>query len=76
MYRTGRTHVLQMACRNDMRNIYSITVCELDTHVFEFFISIVKSDGNDNEPGSLNAMKSSINRYLKDNEYQYTLRDK
>ena len=65
-----------MACRNDMRNIYSITVYELDTHVFEFSISIVKCDGNDNEPGSLNAMKSSINRYLKDNEYQYTLRDK
>jgi len=45
-----------------MRNIYNITVCELDTLLFDFFISIVNSDGSDNELGSLNTMKSSIDR--------------
>jgi len=36
-----------LVSRNDMRNIYNITVCELDMLLFDFFISIVNSDGSD-----------------------------
>ena len=62
--------------RNERRRIYEIQAEELDLHLSEFFIRVRKSDETEYEPGSLQAMKSSFDRELKDNDSKFSLNDR
>ena len=46
----------------------------LDAYLADMFISIRKSDGTDYEPISLESIKNSLNRYLKDKGCAHSLR--
>ena len=48
----------------------------LNAYLAELFISIRKSDGSEYEPSSLESMKNSIERYLKEKGYSVGLRDR
>ena len=62
--------------RNERRRIHEIPAEELDLYLSEFFIRVRKSDGTEYEPGSLQAMKSSFDRELKDNDSKFSLNDR
>ena len=56
--------------------MYEIPAEELDLYLSEFFIRVRKSDGTEYEPGSLQAMKSSFDRELKDIDSKFSLNDR
>ena len=62
--------------RNERRRIYEILAEELDLYLSEFFIHVRKNDETEYEPGSLQAMKSSFDRELKDNDPKFSLNDR
>ncbi|XP_062587410.1 zinc finger MYM-type protein 2-like [Saccostrea cucullata] len=46
---------------------------ELNLHIASFLLSVKKKDGTEYEPTSLRAYMSSINRYLQQKEYGYSI---
>ncbi|XP_056003612.1 uncharacterized protein KIAA1958-like [Ostrea edulis] len=62
--------------KNEHRLIQNVEVPVLNEYLSEMYISIRKSDGSNYEPSSLEAMKNSIERHLKDHAYPVSLRDR
>lgn len=68
--------------KNDHRDPKDIEPVELDSYLAQFFISVRKaSDGRNTdelslqyEPGTLLAMQASVQRYLRDNNYQSNIK--
>jgi hypothetical protein len=62
--------------KHDLRNVENIAPHELNLLLSEFYMDIKRNDGSEYEPGILNSLKSSIDRYLQENEYECSLREK
>ena len=58
------------------KSLENILPVWLDAYLAEMFISIRKSDGTDNEPISLESIKNSVDRNLKDKGCARSLRDR
>ena len=64
---------LQMSPRFETREMNKIPSGELDNFVGSFLLSIRKADGSENEPDTLISHHSSIDRFLKEKKYLYSL---
>ena len=53
----------------ELRQIEQIPPTELNLLLAEFFVKVKRSDGKDYEPTSLDAIKGSIERHLREQEY-------
>ena len=62
--------------KREPKSLENILPAWLDSYLAELFISIRKSDGTDYEPTSLEAIKNSVDRYLKDKGCTHSLRDR
>ena len=62
--------------KREPRYIENIPAHHLNDLLAEMFICIRKSDGQNYEPVSLEAMKNSIERHLKDKDYEHSLKDR
>ena len=59
--------------KGEIRKAHEIAFGELDTHIANFIISIKKEDGKNYEPDTLTSYHRSIDRYLRDVGYQYSI---
>ncbi|XP_062619802.1 uncharacterized protein KIAA1958 homolog [Saccostrea cucullata] len=64
---------LQLSPRNETREINRIPTSELDNFIGSFLLSIWKADGSEYEPDTLTSYHRSIDRYLKEKKYPYSL---
>ena len=64
---------LQMIPRFETREINKIPPGELDNFVGSFLLSIRKADGSEYEPDTLTSYHRSIDRFLKEKKYLYSL---
>ena len=55
--------------KNDLREVHTITLAELNKYLAEFIRSVRREDGEDYEPSNLRCLVSSLERYLKKNDY-------
>ena len=62
--------------KKEPRVIENIPPHYLNDLLAELFISIRKTNGSNNEPSSLECLKNSIKRYLREKNYQCSLKDK
>ena len=62
--------------RGEFRLIENIPSQELDVLLSNFYIDTRKKDGNEYEPGSLHSIKCSLNRYLRDHDRDYSVKDR
>ena len=62
--------------KREPKSLENILPVWLDSYLAEMFISIRKSDGTDYEPISLESIKNSVDRYLKDKGCVHSLRDR
>jgi len=60
----------------EARLIENIPPHQLDNYLAELYISIRTANGKEYEPISLEGLKNSIERHLKDKQYQISLRDR
>ena len=65
-----------LVAKNELRSIEDIPAEELDTYLAEFDMDVKKDNGADYEPGSIDSIRASIKRHLRDSEYPHSLRDK
>ena len=59
--------------RDHPKNIEILAPDTLDSILQHFFAEINKKDGKDYEPSSLAAMQSSIDRYLRESNYEHSI---
>ena len=59
--------------RDQLKNIEVLVPDTLDSILQRFFTEINKKDGKDYEPSSLTAMQNSIDRYLRQSNYEYSI---
>ena len=59
--------------RDHPKNIEVLVPDTLDSILQRFFTEINKKDGKDYEPSSLTAMQNSIDRYLRQSNYEYSI---
>ena len=59
--------------RNKETDIHKVPPFELDLILQSFYAELKKQDGQDYEPNSLASMQASIDRYLKNNGYIYSI---
>ena len=59
--------------RDHPKNIEILAPDTLDSILQHFFAEINKKDGKDYEPSSLAAIQSSIDRYLRESNYEYSI---
>ena len=59
--------------RDHPKNIEVLVPDTLDIILQHFFTEINKKDGKDYEPSSLTAMQNSIDRYLRESNYEYSI---
>ena len=74
----GTTQMMRIFCqraqkRNHPKNIEALAPETLDSILQHFFAEINKKDGKDYESLSLAAMQSSIDRYLRESNYKYSV---
>ena len=62
--------------KKEPRLIEKIAPSALNDFLSELYITIRKTDGSDYEPSSLETLKNSIERHLKDEGYAVSLRDR
>ena len=55
------------------RKIYDYNPQELGTMLQSFYIEVRKQNGQEYEPQCLNIMITALDRYLKDNEYKFSI---
>lgn len=55
--------------KNEIRPIHTIIPDRLNAYLCEFFVKIVKKDGSDYEPSTLECIKASIERHFRDKNY-------
>ena len=72
------TQWMQVFCqwaqkRNHPKNIEVLAPDTLDSILQHFFVEINKNDGKDYESSSLAAMQSSVDRYLRESNYEYSI---
>ncbi|XP_077869027.1 uncharacterized protein KIAA1958-like [Saccoglossus kowalevskii] len=60
----------------DHRKLSEIPPKTLNEYLATFFVNLKKQDGTDYEPGSVSAIKHSLERYLTENNYEVSLSDK
>ncbi|XP_070550375.1 uncharacterized protein KIAA1958-like [Ptychodera flava] len=60
----------------DIRDLVDIPPKTLNEYLATFFVHLKKNDGTDYEPGSVSAVKYSLERYLSQNNYRVSLNDK
>ena len=74
----GTTQWMRMFCqwaqkRDHPQNIEVLAPDTLDSILQHIFAEFNKKDGKDYEPSSLAAMQSSIDRYLRESNYEYSI---
>ncbi|XP_065508915.1 uncharacterized protein KIAA1958-like [Caloenas nicobarica] len=60
-------------CPSETREIYKLPPEDLDNYLASFYTSAKRQNGTDFSPGSLHFLQSSIERYLKDHNYEYSV---
>ena len=60
------------ALRGEVRPIYLLSPIDLDKVLQSFFGEIRKTNGDESEPNSLASMQAGVDRYLKENNYNYS----
>ncbi|XP_065601963.1 uncharacterized protein KIAA1958 homolog [Cyrtonyx montezumae] len=64
---------LNTHCPSDTREIHKLPPKDLDNYLASFYTSAKKQNGTDFSTGSLQLIQSSIDRYLKDHNYKYSV---
>ncbi|XP_056000117.1 uncharacterized protein KIAA1958-like [Ostrea edulis] len=64
---------LKQEPRNETREVNKMNPSELDNYIGSFLLSIRKADGSDYEPDTLTSYHRSIDRYLRENKYPFSL---
>ena len=59
--------------RDHTKNIEILASVTLNSILPHFFAEVNKKDGKDYEPSSLAAMQNSIDRYLRESNYEYSI---
>lgn len=65
-----------LVSKNELRSIETIPATELDTYLAEFYVNVKKDNGSEYEPGSIDSIRASVERHLRESEYPHSLRDK
>ncbi|OPJ86579.1 hypothetical protein AV530_006720 [Patagioenas fasciata monilis] len=60
-------------CPSETREIYKLPPEDLDNYLALFYTSAKRQNGTDFSSGSLHFLQSSIERYLKDHNYEYSV---
>lgn len=58
---------------SEKRSLCELSPAELDNYLSHFLLEIRKSDGEEYEPDSLTSYRNSIDRYLREKDYRYSL---
>ncbi|XP_021234127.1 uncharacterized protein KIAA1958 homolog [Numida meleagris] len=67
------TEWLDVNCPSETREIHKLPPKDLDNYLASFYTSAKKQNGTDFSTGSLQFFQSSIDRYLKNNNYEYSV---
>ena len=62
-----------MKKKGETRDINTIPPEELNQYLCEFFVTLQKQDGSDYEPSTIECIKSSIERHLRDKYYPVSI---
>ena len=65
-----------LVSKNELRSIETIHATELDAYLAEFYVNVKKDNGSEYEPGSIDSIRASVERHLRESEYPHSLRDK
>jgi hypothetical protein len=65
-----------LVSKNELRSIETIHATELDAYLAEFYVNVKKDNGSEYEPGSIDSIRASVERHLRESEYPPSLRDK
>ena len=65
-----------LVSKNELRSIETIHATELDAYLAEFHVNVKKDNGSEYEPGSIDSIRASVERHLRESEYPHSLRDK
>ncbi|KAM6113817.1 LOW QUALITY PROTEIN: uncharacterized protein KIAA1958-like [Phoenicopterus ruber ruber] len=64
---------LVLHCPSEMREIYELPPKDLNNYLVSFYSSAKRQNGSDFSASSLHFFQSSIERYLKDHNYKYSV---
>ena len=64
---------IQEQTHSEKRRLTEIPPAELDNYLCHFILKIRKKDGEEYEPDSLSSFRNSIERHLRQQQYEYSL---